>query len=295
MAQKLTGKSAVVTGAGSAFGIGRSVALALAAEGAKVVVNDVFKDPDGTPGADRVVREIVKANGIAIANYDSVSTISGGEKIIKSAVNNFGRIDILVNCAGNLGTTLLEDVTEENWDSVMNVHLKGHLACTKAAIPEMIKQKSGRIICFSSRGAFLSPNMPKPDASKPIGAVSNPAYSTAKAGIMGFAWYLAAQLDSYGITVNAILPSATTPLFPMTAPRGGDVPDSLSLDPDFIPPIIVYLSTDEARSINGQFIYASGGDICFYGRPLEPRTFIRKSGKWTVDELTKIIPPLRIR
>jgi len=295
MAQKLTGKSAVVTGAGSTSGIGRAVALALAAEGAKVVVNDVWKDPDGTWGADRVVKEIKKANGIAVASYDSVTTLSGGEKIIKTAITNFGRIDILVNCAGNLSGGSLATMTDDDWDSVMLVHLKGHLSCCKAAIPEMIKQKSGRIINFSSRGAFptipIGMPLPAAGAARPVG---NPAYSTAKAGILGFTATLSPQLNAYGITMNAILPSANTPLFPGTTPRGGDVPDTLSMDPDFVPPIIVYLATDEAQNITGQFIYASGGDLCIYARPLQPRTFIRKIGKWTVDELSKVIPPLRI-
>jgi 3-oxoacyl-[acyl-carrier protein] reductase len=278
MAQKLVGKSAVVTGSGN--GIGRGVALMFAAEGAKVVVNDIAKDPDGMRAADRVVREITAAGGTAVANYDSVTARVGGENIIKTATSNFGRIDILVNCAGNFKPCPTVKVTEDDWDSIIDVHLKGHFNCTKAAVIEMTQQKSGRIINFSSRAAFAG-----------AGAL---VYSTAKAGILGFTTSLAAELKEHGITVNAILPSATTNLFPGTAPRGGDVPDSLSLDPDYIAPIIAYLATDEAQSITGQFIYASGGDICIYARPLQPRTFIRKIGKWTVDELIGVIPPLRV-
>ena len=278
MAQKLVGKSAVITGGGN--GIGRGVALMFATEGAKVVVNDIAKDPDGLSAADRVVKEITAAGGTAVANYDSVITMVGGENIVKTATRKFGRIDILVNCAGNFKPSPTVQVTEEDWDSIINVHLKGHFNCTKAALTEMIKQKSGRIINFSSRAAF--------------GGAGALAYSTAKAGILGFTTSLSAELKEYGITVNAILPSATTNLFPGTAPRGGDVPDSLSLDPDYIAPIIAYLSTDEAQNITGQFIYASGGDICIYTRPLQPRTFIRKIGKWTLDELIGVIPPLRV-
>jgi 3-oxoacyl-[acyl-carrier protein] reductase len=251
-----------------------------ATEGAKVVVNDIAKDPDGLSVADRVVKEITAAGGTAVANYDSVTARMGGESIIKTAIGNFGRIDILVNCAGNFKPSPSVQTTEEDWDSIINVHLKGHFNCTKAAVIEMIKQKSGRIINFSSRAAVGGP-----------GAL---AYSTAKAGILGFTISLSAELKEYGITVNAILPSATTNLFPGTAPRGGDVPDSLSLDPDYIAPIIAYLATDEAQTITGQFIYASGGDICIYTRPLQPRTFIRKVGKWTIDELFGVIPPLRV-
>lgn len=152
MVQKLKGKSAVVTGGGD--GIGRATALALAAEGAKVVINDIGHDPEGKSKADNVVNEITKAKGTAVANYDSVATMAGGENIIKTATSNFGRIDILVNSAGNFKLMPTTELTEKDWDSIMDVHAKGHFSCIKAAIPEMIKQKSGRIINISSRGYF---------------------------------------------------------------------------------------------------------------------------------------------
>ena len=193
MAQRLTGKSAVVTGSGSPVGIGRAVALALAAKGAKVVVNDIGRDADGTSGADRVVEEIRKANGTAVANYDSVATMQGGENIIKTAIGNFGRIDILVNCAGNLRTEPITEVTEDQWNSIIDVHLKGHFNCCKAAAMEMVQQKSGRIINFSSRATF---------SFGPTGV----AYCAAKAGILGLTASLSGQLKEYGITVNTILP-----------------------------------------------------------------------------------------
>ncbi|UCG67669.1 MAG: SDR family NAD(P)-dependent oxidoreductase, partial [Deltaproteobacteria bacterium] len=126
MAQRLKGKSAVVTGGGSPVGIGRSVALALATEGAQVVVNDTGRDPDGTSRADKVVEEITKAGGTAVANYDSVATMVGGENIIKTAISNFGRIDILVNCAANYKRVQEAfEMTENDWDSIIDVHLKG--------------------------------------------------------------------------------------------------------------------------------------------------------------------------
>ena len=151
MAQELKGKVAVVTGGGG--DIGKGIALALAAEGAKVVVNDVSRDPDGNSAADKAVEEIKKAGGTAAANYDSVATMQGGENIVKTATSNFGRIDILVNCAGNFKVVKSVEMTEEDWDSIIDVHLKGHFSCTKAAALEMMKQKSGRIINISSRGA----------------------------------------------------------------------------------------------------------------------------------------------
>jgi NAD(P)-dependent dehydrogenase (short-subunit alcohol dehydrogenase family) len=275
MGEKLKGKSAVITGSGG--GIGREVALAMAAEGAKVVVNDINKEL-----ADKVVEEIKKAGGTAVANDDSVITMAGGENIIKTATSKFGKIDILANCAGFSKNALSTEVTEKDWDAIIAVHLKGHFACTQPAIKEMIKQKSGRIINISSRAGALFIW---------TGLASLP-YCTAKAGIIGFTALLSAELKQHGITVNAILPSAITRGFPEKRPKfGGGETEG----PDFVPPIIVYLATDEAKDITGQFFYAAGGDIGIFPRPLQLDgniKFIRKMGKWTIDELGKIIPPL---
>jgi NAD(P)-dependent dehydrogenase (short-subunit alcohol dehydrogenase family) len=166
--------------------------------------------------------------------------------------------------------------------------LKGHFSCTKAAIMEMIKQKTGRIINISSRAAAFG--------------TANLAYSVAKAGILGFTSMLSAELKEYGITVNAILPSAATKLFPAAKPGtprpvlGDNMPPSVSMEPDWIAPIIAYLATDEARNITGRYIYASGGDICFYARTLQlpgdSHILIRKPGKWTIEELAETIQPI---
>jgi NAD(P)-dependent dehydrogenase (short-subunit alcohol dehydrogenase family) len=282
MTQRLRGKSAVVTGAGTG-GIGGEVAVALANEGAKVVVNDIGCDINGIRIADKVVEEIVKSGGIAVANYDSVATMRGGENIIKTSIDNFGRMDILVNCAGVAGHILTVEMTEEQWDLTINVHLKGHFCCSKAAALEMIKQKSGRIINFSSRGAFS-------------GRASS-AYSAAKAGILGFTSMLSSELKEFGITVNAIIPSADTKLFPGPRPKThSGLPSPMWIEPDYVAPIIVYLATDEAKNVTGKFIYASGGDLCIYAKPLqvpgEAHMFVRKMGKWTIDELSEVIPSL---
>ena len=278
MTQRLKGKAAVVTGGGA--GIGRGISLALAEEGAKVVVNDISHD-----SADKVVGEITKANGTAVANYDSVDSVQAGENIIKTATSNFGRIDILVNCAGNFQLNPATEMTEEIWDSIIGVHVKGHFSCVKAAIPGMLKQKSGRIINFSSIASFFGS--------------SCPAYNTAKAGILGFTGALSRDLKEYGITANAILPSAVTQLFPFEERKGfldDNMPVSPCLDPDYIAPLVAYLATDEARAVTGKFFHASGGDICIYATPFqlpgEAHMFIRKADKWTVDELSEIIPEL---
>jgi NAD(P)-dependent dehydrogenase (short-subunit alcohol dehydrogenase family) len=283
MGQALKNKSAVVTGAGSG-GIGRSVAIALAAEGAKVVVNDIARDAEGNYIADKVVKEITAARDVAVTNHDSVTTMQGANNIIGTAISNFGRLDILVNCAGNFKRVPTVEITEELWKSILDVHLNGHFNCCKVALAEMVKQKSGRIINFSSRAAS--------------GGGGNLAYSTAKAGILGFTSMLAAEFKDYGITVNAIVPSADTKLFPGARPKvaGETMPSSISLEPDYIAPVIVYLATDSAAKITGQYIYTSGGDICIYPRIMQmPGTspvFIRKPGKWTMEELGQILPSL---
>jgi NAD(P)-dependent dehydrogenase (short-subunit alcohol dehydrogenase family) len=283
MAQYLQCKSAVVTGAGNPVGIGRAVAIALAAEGANVVVNDIGKDKAGKSCADTVVAEIKKAGGTAVANYDSVATMKGGENIIKTALSNFGKIDILVNCAGNFFPKHIYETTEEEWDSIMAVHLKGHFSCSKAAMVEMMKQKSGRIINFSSRAAAVGGG--------------SPVYSVAKAGVLGFTTAVAADLKEFNITVNVILPSAITGLFPYAKKRMEDnIPVASSTEPEYVAPMVAFLATDDARDITGRVVYASGGDIIIYPRylqfPADSPVFIRKTGKWTVEEISKIVPQL---
>jgi NAD(P)-dependent dehydrogenase (short-subunit alcohol dehydrogenase family) len=282
MAQRLKNKTVAITGGGG--GIGREIALAMAAEDARVVVNDV-----GQSAADKVVEEITRVGGTAIASYDNITSMQGGQNIVKAALSHFGGIDILVNCAAVVWDRPIEDMTEEEWDAVLDVQLKGYFSTTKAAITEMMKQKSGRIINFSSRSAIYgSPNA---------------AYSTAKAGIIGFSTQLAMELKPYGITVNVILPSAKTPTFsrpPTSMKTQGfgltdGMPAALAREPEYIAPIVVYLATDEAKDITCQFIFSQGGDLCIYAKPFQlpgPHMFMRKDGKWTVDELSRVIPSL---
>jgi NAD(P)-dependent dehydrogenase (short-subunit alcohol dehydrogenase family) len=288
MVTHLTGKSAVVTGGGSA-GIGGAVSSLLATEGARVVVVDIAKDSDGRYMADKKVEAIKKAGGQAIASYEDITSMAGGERIIKTAVSKFGKVDILVNVAGNFWLVPTVEMAEKQWDAIINVHLKGTFSCTRAALTEMIKQKSGRIITFSSRAAFNGP------AAANL-VYTNTAYNCVKAGILGFTTALADEQRNNGITVNCILPSAITPLFPAEKkPLQDNLPVPLKTGPEYVAPMVAYLCTDEAKKITGQFIYVAGGDICLFGRPLRmpgPHTFFQQSDIWTIDELSSVVPQL---
>jgi NAD(P)-dependent dehydrogenase (short-subunit alcohol dehydrogenase family) len=283
MALNLNGKVAVVTGSGN-VGIGRALVTTLALQGVKVVVNDIAKSPQGGYLADGVVKSIRDQGGTAVANYDSVASMAGGENIINTAVNNFGKIDILVNCAGNFIFARSFEMTEAQWDSLISVHLKGTFACTKAALPHMIKQKSGRIINFSSQASAFTGG--------------SGGYSAAKAGIMGYTLSLSEDLKEFGITANAIFPNALTSLFPQTDRSmglGDNMPVPAVLGPEYVVPLITYLVSDEAQRITGKLLYSGGGDLCIYARPLlmpGPHQFIHKDGKWTPEEIGRVFSTL---
>ena len=199
MGETLNGKVAVVTGAGG--GIGRAIALLMAAEGAKVVVNDLGAPLSGEGGspamADETVALIQDAGGEAAAVYDTVATMDGARNIIGTAIDSFGRIDCLVNNAGNTRVNMVWDMPEEDFDAVVRTHLKGTFCTIKAAAPHMIEQRSGSIINLASGMAIEG------------GAgVSN--YTAAKGGIIGFSNTLCLELGVYGIRVNVLCPSATS-------------------------------------------------------------------------------------
>ena len=292
MGERLKGKVAVVTGAGR--GLGRAHALALAAEGAKVVVNDLGGAADGT-GADKspaeeVVDEIKKMGGEAAANYDTVATMQGGENIIKTAIDSFGRLDILINNAGILRDRMVFNMTEEEWDVIIAVHLKGHFTCTKFACTLFRQQRSGRIVNTSSIAG--------------LGNMGQANYSAAKEGIIGLTRTVARDMGRYGVTCNAIRPAAGTrmTLTPelkaaqekmiaaglrsagagASAPAGPPPPEAVS-------PMVVYLCTDEAANINGRTFNLVGGEVSLFSEP-ENFKSIFKDGIWTVDELCELIP-----
>jgi len=292
---RLKDRVAIVTGAGR--GIGRGISILMAEEGAKVVVNDLGGAADGTGAekkvADEVVAEIKAAGGDAVANYDSVTTVEGGESIIRTAVDSFGKLDILVNNAGILRDRMIFNMAPEEWDAVMKVHLYGVFNCTKPACVLFRQQRSGRVISMSSTSGL-------------IGNSGQANYGAAKAGIAGFTRVIARDMGRYGVTCNAIAPGASTRMTMseevlaarqirsskgVTGGGGAQSPVGAPAlrDPDDIAPIVVYLATDAAANINGQTFGSSGGTISLYHNP-EPMKSIYKDGRWTLDELDSIMP-----
>jgi NAD(P)-dependent dehydrogenase (short-subunit alcohol dehydrogenase family) len=279
----LDGKAVVVTGAGR--GIGRGVAEMAATEGAKVVVNDPGVATDGSGSdkgpADEVVDAIGSDGGTAVANYDSVVSVEGGENIIKTCVDSFGRIDCLINVAGILRDRMVYNMSEEEWDDVIAVHLKGHFACTKPAAVLMRQQRYGRIINFSSQSGL-------------VGNAGQANYGAAKSGVAGFTRVIARDLGRYGVTCNAIAPRALTR---MTGDLGGGAAGALSasvfaeMPPDYVAPMACFLATDDAWNINGQIFLVYGGTVSLLAHPTPYRTIFKPGdGLWTLDELSDMVP-----
>ena len=242
---RLDGKVAVVTGAGG--GLGRTHALLLASRGARVVVNDLGGSVDGSGKsasmADHVVEEIRKAGGEAVPNYDSVSTAEGGKTIIETAVKAYGRIDILINNAGILRDKSFANLTEEMWDAVVAVHLKGAYNCTKPAFDLMKAQNQGRIV-FTTSGTGL------------FGNFGQTNYGAAKLALVGFANSLRQEGAKYNIHCNTIAPIATTR---MTENLMTGVPSDL-FAPDLVSPLVAFLVSD-ACGLNGQVFVVGGGMV----------------------------------
>ena len=282
MGGRLSDKVAVVTGAGR--GLGRAHALALASEGARVVVNDFGGELDGRGAsaspAEAVVAEIAELGGEAAANFGDVSDPDGAEAIIESALETFGRIDILVNNAGNYRPKMIFNMSFDDWDAVVKVHLYGHFNCIRSASRRFREQRGGRIINTASE-AWLGE-----------AAVSN--YGAAKAGIVGLTRIAARDLGKYGVTCNCICPRASTRMTEgLSFDKSGDRPSMGSVinsaEPEDVGPLLAYLASDEAKDINGQVFLAYGGTISLFSEP-KPIKTIFKNGRWTVDELSAIMP-----
>lgn len=289
----LDGQVALVTGGGR--GLGRAIALEFASQGAAVAIDDVFRDENGVSAAEQVAAEIIEAGGRALALHEDVTTGEGASSMIEQVVEKFGGLNSLVCCAGNVVQGPFDSLTEEQWDSVIRLHLRGHFLSAKYAIPHLKKQETASILTLGSRGAFYQLPRNKREPFQNHRKPQSAAYSTAKAGVLGFTTTLALELWDTGVNVNSLIPSAQTQLFPESKPRSvGGVPPSRSLDPADIAPVAVFLCSPEGNDISGKFVYSSGGDIILYGEQLslDGSRMLRKDGRWVQEELADSVRPL---
>jgi NAD(P)-dependent dehydrogenase (short-subunit alcohol dehydrogenase family) len=278
----LKGKVAVVTGA--ARGVGREIALLMARQGARVVVNDYGGSEVGT-GADRkpadeVIEEIRRAGGEAVASYESVASMAGGQAIVKTALDAFGRVDVVVNNAGILRDRMIFNMTEEEWDAVINTHLKGTFAVTRAAAPLMREQRWGRVINMTSTSGL-------------IGNVGQANYAAAKLGIFGLTKATALDMARYNVTANCISPFAWTRMIGTipteTETQKARVEKIKKLSPAHIAPVAAFLASDAAKDITGQVFGVRGKEIMLFSHE-RPIMRVHHDEGWTVERLVEMFP-----
>jgi NAD(P)-dependent dehydrogenase (short-subunit alcohol dehydrogenase family) len=274
----LDGRVAVVTGAGR--GIGRSVALLLAREGASVVVNDLGSGLDGS-GSDggparQVVQEITEAGGRAVASDADVTDHIAAESLVRTAVSEFGRLDVLVNVAGILRDRMIFNMTEQEWDDVIRVHLRGTFSTTKFAAMYWRSLRdesaSNRLINFTSVSGLH-------------GAPGQPNYAAAKMGVVGLTYSCASSLARYGVTANAISPGADTRMTSsVPADRRWSTPGSDERSPGNVAPVVAYLASEQSGWLNGQVVHSSGYEVSLYNKP-QPVARLIGTGPWSVQAL----------
>ncbi|TAK22488.1 MAG: SDR family oxidoreductase [Chloroflexota bacterium] len=287
MGTMMRGRAAVVTGAGR--GIGRGIAIALAKQGAAVVVGDLGASLSGegtdVQPAQRVVDEIRAAGGEAIAHYGDVSDFEQGADLVEMCVKQYGKVDAVVNCAGNLRDRMIFNISEDEWDAVIAVHLKGTFNVTRAASIHMRERGYGRIVSMSSSSA--------------LGAAGQPNYAAAKAGIMGLMWSCANGLRKYNVTANSVMPSGVTRMIDST-PRGrqvhqetGNWPSEMAVgtegDPDNVAPLVVYLCSEQSASVSGQVFHSTGYQIVRMEMPRFVRA-LRGTRRWEPEEIAEWFP-----
>ncbi len=286
MPNLLKDKVAIVTGSGR--GVGRGVAMQMAEEGAKVVVVDPGVNVDGS-GFDQSIAQVVaseinEAGGTAAACTESVATMQGGEAIVQTAIDNFGKLDIVVTCAGILRDRMVFNMSEQEWDDVIAVHLKGTFTVVKHAAILFRQQRSGRIITFSSTSGLY-------------GNSGQANYGAAKDGIAGFTRVVARDMGRYGVTANSIAPSAQTRMTGSVPQESRDLRSSRGItagsgllgEADDVAPFVTWLASDESAHVNGQVFHVTAGLVTLLNQP-EPVKTIQKDGPWSVEELISVFP-----
>lgn len=283
-----TGRVAVVTGAGG--GLGRGYALEIARRGGAVVVNDLGGDVAGTgPGsvsmADSVVDEIRGGGGKAIANYDSVATPEGGRAIVAAAIEEFGRVDIVINNAGNLRNAMLEDVSEDDRVALWAVHLHGAFNVTQPAYREMVKRGYGRVVLTSSPAGLF-------------GNADQSAYMAAKTGLVGLMRAVAVEGAQHGVSCNMLSPTAASRMAGKLDPAKLEAmmalvgPFAEAMGPEFVTPMVVYLAS-EACSTNGEIYAATGGRFARIFIGLTPGWIGPRAAPATVEQVASHIDEIR--
>ncbi len=292
MGERLKDKGAVVVGGGG--GIGGEIALALAAEGAKVLVNDPGGARDGagsdTSTTDKTVARIRKMGGTAKANYASAVDFNAAREIVNSCIENFGRLDILVNAAGINREKMLWNMTEQDWDMVLKVHLYTNFNTIRWAAGIMREQRRGRIILTTS--------------SAWLGNIGQINYAAAKGAIVSFTRSAARELGGYGITCNCLAPGAATRMtvneevkagFKKRVEAGVMTQETYEAlinmpGPEWVAPMVAYLCTDEAWNVNGKVFSAMGDKIGIYSEPVETIQIYNQGNIWTLDQLLRLVP-----
>lgn len=274
MSEMAAGKVAVVTGAGG--GIGKGIALALAAAGARVVVNDI-----SAKASQAVVDEIKAAGGQAVANTDSVATRESAEHIVQNAIDLYGKIDIIVNNAGNLRDRLFHKMSEEEWSQVLDVHLNGSFYVSRAAAPYFREQESGAYVHMTSTSGL-------------IGNFGQANYSAAKMGIVGLSKSIALDMSRFNVRSNCIAPFAWTS---MTSSIPANTPEEKArvlklqkMEAGKIAPLVVYLGSDAASEVTAQIFAVRANEIMLFSQPRPVRSVHMSTG-WTPEDIAEIAVP----